>query len=168
MLQEAVEVKRDKERPKVRNIDNFMEELRREQEAREERAKRREQRVRHYAQQIASQVGGRRKEDIHSRLWTLRRQTRLQADQPLRQLSVVGRSLRRSSKLTHNSGLVKLTRAAMVPGNMKQPEVSCLCCTDFCTFCLNVSICVLVFPASPGGLHQLPFRNRVPLLGCAA
>jgi hypothetical protein len=59
LLQESVEVKRDKERPKVRNIDNFMEELRREQEAREERAKRREQRVRNHAQQIASQVGGR-------------------------------------------------------------------------------------------------------------
>lgn len=37
------EVKREK--AKVRNIDNFMEELRREQEAREERAKRRDHRV---------------------------------------------------------------------------------------------------------------------------
>ena len=43
-MQAVPEVKREK--AKVRNIDNFMEELRREQEAREERAKRRDHRVR--------------------------------------------------------------------------------------------------------------------------
>jgi hypothetical protein len=56
-------------------------------------------------------------------------------------------------------------RAAMVPGNMKQPGVSCLCCTNFCTFCLDVSVCVVGSPASPGGLKWLPFLKPRPFLG---
>lgn len=52
----------------------------------------------------------------------------------------------------------------MVPGNMKQPGVSSLCCTNFCTFYIDFGLCC-GFSWPPCGLNRLPFPKPRPFLG---